>query len=925
MFTKPSLITLKSMLQWKRYLLILALVVPLTSQGQLPDALKQQLTFDAMLPNNTATHVAKEGTHNWSDPNAWERPSATSSTSAVPGFGAIVVIPKNSTITYDMNSLEHIFVIKNQGKMIFKANRASDQLKLVVDTYINTIDSEFDMTARDGQIEVVLKAFDIKKGANTLTWNNIAKGHYTDGKKIKAHTIQGEPKVNFANDKAGVLGRYEWDPRQVSLSLMSAGKVRIIGKDKLDFSECAANMLKNATTIQLKETPQGWKAGDKIVISKTAEGGSEVFTIANISGNTIAIQEKARFDHIGVELTNHQNQKRNYYPYVGNLTRNIIIRSYHTDIVNDITQRGHVMWMFNDQFNIRHASFKDLGRTNKSDLLDDYKYEIIKDGNRFIIDETTLNNTGMPNAAPNEIQNQRGRYGFHFHKTLTKSKKQVFAIGNVVWGSPGWGMVHHDTNADFTDNVVFGVKGGAMVAESGSELGIWQHNLVVGSRVPDAPSRVKIESPLRRVAREILDDDFRGNAGFALQGRAVRMLDNVAAGVGVAYHYQGTGERMGIADKVATQEVVDALGFDAFPLEEKIERTAIPLIQFKGNIAATCSDGFKSQGRTRDSYNRVLSIVEDHIAWNCKRFSIYISSNFGYLLRNSVFHGLPGAEATGILTQNDNDNINFANIAFDGFTFRTLNVSTNEAQTNTGNHPDAELVFSNVKWLNSAAKPYSKSFGQAKVVKNFTPGNISFAHNDALIDLVIDPSQNDFEVTIAGDVTDNAGTHVFAQYTPTSNKGVNNRRVYNFESIQKLNAYLNKTGQCIKSEAGKRFFEFTEHISDRITGETQGIKFSIEVKGSGGKSCSNNTRVSQQVSEEATTFLKIIPNPVSDGTLRITQKGHKTLTIINPVQLKILKTIEITHHQMSIDVSDLPAGVYLLKSDTDSIRFVIKK
>ena len=732
-------------------LLSLVLLLSLSGYAQLPDQLKRQLTFDMVLPDGTATHIAKDGAGNWSDPNTWERPNATANTPAIPGLGAIVLIPKGATVTYNINSDAHIFVIKNKGKMIFKAPASQNNLKLVVDTYINTIDSDLNMSAKDGTIEVVLKAFDVKSRTNTQTWNSTAKGHYKDGRKVKAHTIQGQPSVNFPSDGPGVLGRYGWDPRQVSLSLMSAGRVKIIGKDKLDFSECAANVQSNDNTIQLKDTPINWEPGDKIVISRTASGASEVFTIASISGKTVTITEKARHNHEGVELRNHQNQRRKYYPYVGNLTRKITVRSYHMDVVNNITQRGHVMLMFNDQFNVRHAAFKDLGRTNKSDLLDDYKYEVSKKGSSFSIDESTLSSSGAPNAAPNEIQNQRGRYGFHFHKTLTKSNKQVFAVGNVVWGSPGWGMVHHDSNADFTDNVVFGVKGGGMIAESGSELGIWEHNLVIGGNVKDAPSRVKIDAPLRRQARTIIDDDFRGNAGYGLQGRAVRMLNNVAAAVGVAYHYQGSGSGTGVADKVSTKAYADALGFDAFPLESKVNRAAVPLIQFKGNIAATCADGFKSQGRASAAYNRALSIVEDHVAWNCRRFSVYISTNFGYLIRNSVFHALPEAASstasnnqnTGILIQTNDDNINFSRVVFDGFKFRTLNVSTDKAQTKSGNDDRAEFVFNKVSWRNSAPNPYGKSHGQAKIVNNFTPTNIEFIQDNNSIDLVIEPSNNE--------------------------------------------------------------------------------------------------------------------------------------------------------------------------------------
>ena len=47
------------------------------------------------------------------------------------------------------------------------------------------------------------------------------------------------------------------------------------------------------------------------------------------------------------------------------------------------------------------------------------------------------------------------------------------AMGNAVYGSPGWGFVHHDSNAILDNNATYDTFGAGYVAESGNETGAW--------------------------------------------------------------------------------------------------------------------------------------------------------------------------------------------------------------------------------------------------------------------------------------------------------------------------------------------------------------------------------------------------------------------------------------------------------------------
>ena len=52
--------------------------------------------------------------------------------------------------------------------------------------------------------------------------------------------------------------------------------------------------------------------------------------------------------------------------------------------------------------------------------------------------------------------NVRARYPFHFHRSgVEEVKNPAIGIGNSVFGSPGWGYVHHDSNAILHNNVSF--------------------------------------------------------------------------------------------------------------------------------------------------------------------------------------------------------------------------------------------------------------------------------------------------------------------------------------------------------------------------------------------------------------------------------------------------------------------------------------
>ncbi|WP_299312170.1 T9SS type A sorting domain-containing protein [uncultured Aquimarina sp.] len=895
----------------KSYLLIFLVSTFFTGYSQ----------FERMIPENTVTHKAVTS-GNWSDPNTW-------GSNNIPGLASIVWIPEGINVDYDMNSNEHIFVIRNDGTILMNAKN-NKKRKLVVDSFLGSSNSFLNINAsgeNSGAVEIVLKPFDIDKKKNQeirgANWNTYAMAHYNDNKRVTNHFGN-----QLSSDGTGVLGRYEWDPKQASISIMTWGKVRIKGKDKLDFSESSRDILANQDKVYLKSQPVGWKKGDFILISGTEGGGdNEVIQIKEVSGNVITLEKRIKKNHKGVKLNG-----KDYFTYIANLSRNVIVRSFHTSIEENHTRRGHVMFMFNGDVIVKNATFKDLGRTNKVNVLDDLKIGtpvITGSGDKREI--SLPNFVNEPETNFSKIENQRGRYALHFHKSLRGKNKEklIKAIGNVVWGSPGWGMVHHDSHADFSNNVVLEINGGAMVAESGSETGIWKNNFVTGGapkRINNEPSGIPLTDKIRRVLREVIDDDFKNPSGYALQGRAVEMVNNVASSISAAYHYQGSGEKVLVADRLDVSVFEKHGKVNPFPFQESVVRTAAPFIRFDGNIAFNCADGFKSQNRSvSGAFNRVTSIVSNMLVWNADRFGIYISTNFGYLIKNSQFHANENTgrqNTTGVLIQKDNDNLNFHNVTFYGYQDKGVNINNSLNSNTSGNSSKARFIFNKVKWLGSPSsfKPYKNNTDSQIRVMDVEPienPEIRFIKSNDIDDTI--NLNGDFEFTIKGEVIDQIGKSDFAHYAPK--KAPFLKRTYSFDSKQKLEEKF-LDGREVKSDQRGSYVNFIEYISDRITGVTKPVKFKIYIKNYSTRGSKNQTN----------DDFFIYPNPSDEYiSIKLQDKNEIVLRkiIITNLNGIIVGQIDLTGEQkvfddlIKLNIANYSSGIYLI-SFIDNNDLIVK-
>ena len=458
----------------------------------------------------TAT-ITATNSGNWSSANTWG--------GTLPVNDDRVLIPNGITVTVDGMISE-----------AFKSVRIDNGGKLQFATTVNTeLKTEYLFSAMMGNLEI---------GTSS---NKIAPN-------VKASLVFAE--------RGGTSNTF--DPERFAPGAVLMGTTNMHGEDKTSWLTLQVHPTAGATQFVLDTSPMGWQVGDKIVvtgtdpitnasITSTVEfERDEVVTITGISGNIISFTPALIRDH------KPPAQASDLEVHVANLTRNIVLSSENksvTSISGEFRKpRGHVMFMHTLNVDIRYVEADNLGRTDKTLLLDDWDFEDLARGP----------NTGSP--VPNGGRNPRGRYSFHFHRggldtsvfparPTTPLPTPARVEGCVVNTDPGWGFVNHSSRVDFVQNVCYNVTGGAFNTESGNETGSFIENIAIRIVNPMNPimaaprprdSYTNADEPtlaLSDIKEGRQDFAFQGD-GFWLHGTGVTVQGNVVAGcTGHAYVY----------------------------------------------------------------------------------------------------------------------------------------------------------------------------------------------------------------------------------------------------------------------------------------------------------------------------------------------------------------------------------------------------
>ncbi len=535
----------------------------------------------------------------WSDPATWADGRVPTVTD---GF---VVIPEGIVVTYDAMGTTRLAMVRVDGTLNFATDHDT---RLIVDTLLVDTTGTLTIGTHDQPV-----AAGVTAGI-----------HFSDSR--------------FIDRVDHVAGDLDNDPKQLSLGLVSHGAVEIHGAAKTEHLEVASAPMAGATTIRLAAAPVGWQVGDTILLTGThhvARGSEaidptnptawqtedETFTITAINGRTVTLDHPVRHDH--------DTPGPEFAASVANLTRNVEFRSLQPD---DTATRGHVMLMHNDHVSVENAAFIDLGRTDKSRDLDDF--EMVSDTRTSLDTDDRLTENGVDvKADAADITNARGRYPLHLHRVGTDPGSVPAEVsGNVVIGSPGWGLVQHDSAADLTDNVVYGAFGAGFVSETGNETGTWTNNLAVKipGRVPDGEEDAEVEK------NQSFNHDFGiTGTGYWFQGRILDAVGNVSAntgGAGFFYRANGEDDIDSFADNLDRPEI--ALG------QETIENRQTPLALFQDNESYGGEYGLFIVGaNTPRLGNDGRSVIDGFTAWEFGFTGLRVQYSAHYTLRDLTLIG----------------------------------------------------------------------------------------------------------------------------------------------------------------------------------------------------------------------------------------------------------------------------------------------
>lgn len=542
---------------------LLTLSIILISHLSFAGVMTHMQQIRALVADNEITHTAIAN-GSWFDAQTWQGGS-------IPSENSRVLIPENITVIYDQISLVSIYGIKSKGRLKFSTSQSS---LLRIDTLI--IDS-------NGELIIGTK-------------NN---------------PIQANTTVTISFVDNGDIDVIK-DPNLFGRALLALGKVTMHGAIKTPHLKVSIDPLIGDSQLTLASVPTSWQVGDKLVLAGTKYSGwkwnndvaaviyhdtqDEVLTVTDINSNIVSFTETLQYDH----FTPRTDLKTS----VGNYSRNIIFETEDFDNVSR-EHRGHVMFVHHANVDVRYASFLNLGRTSK-------------DIESFEADDVS---PMLPDS------NVRARYPFHFHRSgVNDVKNPAIAIGNSVYGSPGWGYVHHDSNAILHNNVSYDTFGAGFIAETGNEIGIWTNNLAIKAEGNSA------FNPKNGNDREEFDTGRTGD-GFWFQGRMVRANDNIAASVnhGYVYYHRGTG----MIDFPAS----------AFMLPEALSRDRLttpddaPILDFDNNEAFATTVGMYVVKANPNQQHDVRSHLSNFTAWEVQA-GIAIEYTSHYLLENFDIIGM---------------------------------------------------------------------------------------------------------------------------------------------------------------------------------------------------------------------------------------------------------------------------------------------
>lgn len=439
---------------------------------------EEAIVESAQMEMRVATTLAESATNQaiasglWSNTDTWEN--------GIPANDSRVVIPTGMTVTVDTTT-NNLFWVRIDGVLRFSTNLNTS---LILDTLFISPDGKLEMGTDQAPIQSNVVANLIIKARN-----------------------------NQPIDQS-------WDSFELSRGISSEGLVEMEGPAKTHQVRVTTLPVAGSNQVYLNDVPAGWVNGDEVVVTGTRYNTQEVFTIANIDGTNLTLNQPLK------QVRAFPAGCVDCFINVANLTRNVVVQTDPLNI-NDKRLRGHVMIMHRGGQRIRYARFKNLGRTTTQPVSD----PVIINGVR----QASL----MPLAGLT-AENIRGRYSLHFHLAgITSAQSSV--IGSVVDNTKDsgfkLGFTNHESNVSFRNNIGFQIDGSHFFTEEGTETGEFIDNIAIHSRGDQnggLDHQLSVQSALQNYPNEWnrarLDVGFKGT-GFWIHGGVTPASGNIAVGM----------------------------------------------------------------------------------------------------------------------------------------------------------------------------------------------------------------------------------------------------------------------------------------------------------------------------------------------------------------------------------------------------------
>jgi len=666
---------------------------------------------------------------------------------AVPGADAWVLIPAGITVTYDQVSDTPITAVKVEGGLNFSRSQSS---RLWVDTLL----IETSGFLRIGSVNQPVQ-----------------------------HGVQVEIFIRDMGDLD-----VSKDPQLMGRGVLARGDVSMHGAVKTPHVKLVADPLAGHNHLILAETPVNWQVGDTLVLTGTKYSGwkwdnsiaavryhgtqDEVLTIAEINDEVITLNESLQYDHV--------TPRGDLKASVANMTRNITLATADPD-VTPTHRRGHMMFMQDGEVDVRYVSLWQLGRTDKSFL--------------------TLEAIDFDPITP--TSNVRGRYAFHLHrKGFNDLEKPVVAIGNAVFGSPGWGYVHHDSNAFFHNNVSYDTFGAGFVAETGNEVGSWTHNLAIKAEGNSA------FNPKNGNDRELFDIGRTGD-GFWFQGRMVRSVGNIAASVNHGFVYLHRGSGM-IPFPGAHFMLPEAL-----PLAGNTSVDDAPIMSFADNESFASTVGIYVVKANPNQQHDIHSHFKNFLAWEV-RAGAAMEYTSHYLLENfDIIGKTPEPFSTALFgiefgTNTSDMVINDAHISN-----METGVILSKNYTNPTPPEANQYVLIDVSYedVDMPMEFYDPTIDQVLASSDLTPGQFSVDINNGVYEYLSPATSAGSGLSWLGSKTDHIGSNPI----PAGTDGIG-VPVSDMIAICATDGYW-------RTAAGDPYAVVEEYFTERVTGEVHKLGF----------------------------------------------------------------------------------------------------